>query len=142
MENYFENYVHEGNLFLKKIAAELGTPDDTGHAFRVLQGVFHTIRDRITPQESLHLISELPMVIKAMYVNNWKIYDKPKKYETKAEFLREVCNAVITDEVDFGSNAEEEVRAVFRGLKGCVSEGEMNHVKGQLTPEIAELVDA
>ena len=141
MEHHFEKYMQEGNLFLKKVAMELGTPDDRDHAFRVLQAVFYTIRDRITPEESLHLISELPMAIKGLYVHNWKIHDKPKKYETKAEFLDEVCNSILTDEVDFVSNAEEEVNAIFRVLKSCISEGEIKHVKGQLTPEIARLLD-
>ena len=141
MEHHFENYAKEGNAFLKRVADELGAPDDTEHAFRVLQAVFRTIRDRITPQESLHLISELPMVIKAIYVHDWKIHDRPKKYETKAEFLNEVYNAINTSEVDFGSRVEEEVQRVFRALKSFVSEGELQHVKGQLTPEIAEMLD-
>jgi uncharacterized protein (DUF2267 family) len=141
MEHNFEKYAAEGNVFLKSVAQELGSPDDYGHAFRVLQAVFYTIRDRITPEESLHLISELPMAIKGLYVHNWKIHEKPKKYETKDEFLDEVCKSIITSEVDFGSTAEREVRAVFSVLKKWVSEGEIKHVKGQLTPEIAELMD-
>jgi uncharacterized protein (DUF2267 family) len=141
MVNHFENYVQEGNLFLKRLADELGSPGNQGHAFRVLNAVFKAIRDRITPQESLHLISEMPMAIKGLYVNDWKIHDKPKKYETKAQFLDEVCNSMLTTEIDFGSDAEDEVRAVFRVLKGCISEGELRHVKGQLTPEIAELME-
>jgi uncharacterized protein (DUF2267 family) len=140
MNTHFENYLHEGNLFLKKVATELGAPEDYDHAFRVLNGVFSAIRDRIMPQESLHLISELPILIKALYVNNWKMHDRPKNYETKREFLDEVCKAVITHEIDFGSSAEEEVKAVFRVLKSYVSAGEINQVKGQLTREIAELV--
>ena len=141
MENHFENYAQQGNLFLKRLAEELGSPGDQGHAFRVVQAVFQAIRDRITPQESLHLISEMPMAIKGLYVNNWKIHDKPKKYETKAEFLDQVCNSILTVEIDFGSDAEEETRAVFRVLKSYISEGELMHVKGQLTPEIAQLME-
>lgn len=141
MERYFENYAKEGNTFLKTLAEELGSPKDYGHAFRVLQAVFYTIRDRITPQESLHLISELPVAIKGLYVHNWKIHEKPKKYKTKGEFLDEVCRSILTAEVDFGGSAEQEVRAVFRVLKNWVSEGEIKHVQGQLTPEIAELLE-
>lgn len=141
MEHHFENYAKEGNNFLKRVAAELGAPDDTEHAFRVLQAVFYTIRDRITPQESLHFISELPMAVKAMYVNNWKIHDRRKKYETKAEFLNEIYNSINTSPIDFGSSAEEEVQRVFKALKQTVSEGELEHVRGQLTPEIAELLN-
>lgn len=141
MEHHFENYAHEGNVFMKKVAKELGAPEDQAHAFRVVQAVFNAIRDRITPQESLHLISELPMAIKSLYVTDWKIHDKPKKYETKAEFLDAVYQSITTAEIDFGSDAEAEVQAVFRVLKNSVSEGEFNHVKGQLTKEIAQLLE-
>ena len=141
MASHFENYAQEGNAFLKELAATLGAPDDKEYAFRVMQAVFHTIRDRITMQESLHLISELPMALKGVYVNNWSFQDKPEKYETKAEFFERIRDATITDEVDFGSNPEDEVKAVFNVLSQKVSPGEMGHVKGQLPEEIAELVE-
>lgn len=141
MATHFDNYAQAGNAFLKKVATELGSPD-MDHTFRVVQAVFYVLRDRITAEESMHLISELPMVLKAVYVNNWEIPDIPRKYETKEEFLGEVHRAIITGDVDFGTSAEEEVQAVFRVLKDCISEGEINHVKGQLPREIAELIDA
>lgn len=140
MATHFDNYAQAGNAFLKKVAGELGSPD-LNHAFRVVQAVFYALRDRITPEESMHLISELPMALKAVYVNNWEIPDKPEKYETKAEFLGEVHRSIITADVDFGTSAEDEVQAVFRVLKNYISEGEINHVKGQLPREIAELID-
>ena len=141
MEHYFENYAAEGNVVLKAVARELGSPEDYGHAFRILQAVFHTVRDRITPQESLHFISELPMALKGLYVHNWKVHEKPKKYETKNEFLDEVCQEILSTEGGFESSAEQEVKAVFNVLKKWVSEGEIRHVKGQLTPAIAALIE-
>lgn len=141
MAAHFENYAQEGNAFLKELAIALGTPDDHEHAFRVMQAVFHTLRDRITMQESLHLISELPMALKAVYVNNWSFRDKPEKYETKAEFFERIRDVNLTDEIDFGGNPENEVKAVFNVLAQKISSGEMGHVKGQLPAEIAELVE-
>ncbi|HEY1009872.1 MAG TPA: DUF2267 domain-containing protein [Daejeonella sp.] len=142
MEAHFENYAQEGNVFLKNVAAELGSPDDMGHAFRVTQAVFHALRDRITIEESMHLISELPMALKGMYVNEWNISKKRSDSETADEFLNEILNETRTADIDFGSSAREEARAVFRVIRSCVSPGEMEHVKGQLTPEIAELMEA
>jgi uncharacterized protein (DUF2267 family) len=81
------------------------------------------------------------MALKAVYVNNWKPKEKPKKYEHKAEFLDEVFQKDRTAAIDFAYDGEAEVQAVFSVLKDCVSEGEMNHVKGQLPREIAELIE-
>jgi uncharacterized protein (DUF2267 family) len=141
MASHFENYAQEGNAFLRKVASQLGDPDDSRHAFRVVQAIFHALRDRITMEESLHLISELPMALKAVYVNNWKFSDKPETYETKSEFFERIKKADITDEIDFGSNPEEEVKAVFGVLSENITEGEFRHVKGQLPKEIAEIME-
>ncbi|WP_423147817.1 DUF2267 domain-containing protein [Rubrolithibacter danxiaensis] len=123
------------------MATELGASDDMEHAFRVTQAVFHGLRDRITIEESMHLISELPMALKAMYVNEWNISKKRNDSSTLHEFLKEISNETRTAEIDFGSNPKEEAPAVFRVIRNCVSQGEMEHVKGQLTPEIAELME-
>jgi len=141
MANHFENYAQEGNVFLKEVAAALGAPDDQEHAFRVIQAVFHTLRDRITMEESLHLISELPMALKSVYVNNWHFRDKPEKYETKYEFFERIKTIDLSDEIDFGTDPEKEVKAVFSVLSHRISEGEMDHVKGQLPTEIAALIE-
>lgn len=141
MANHFENYVHEANAFLQDVATALGAPDDHDRAFRVIQAVFHTLRGRITMEESLHLISELPMILKAVYVNNWSFRDRPEKYETKSEFFDRIKAVNITDEVDFGGDPEAEVKAVFAVLSNRISEGEIGHVRGQLPAEIAKLIE-
>jgi uncharacterized protein (DUF2267 family) len=142
MATHFENYAQEGNAFLNEVAAALGAPEDQAYAFRVTQSLFHTLRDRITLEESFHLISELPMALKAVYVNNWNFRSRPETYESKKEFFQRIKDVDITAEVDFGSNPENEVKAFFRVLAKKVSKGEIDHVKGQLPAEIAELVEA
>jgi Uncharacterized conserved protein len=141
MEHHFEQYVEEGNVFLKKVAEQLDTPDDRQHAFRVVQAVFQALRDRITVEESMHLISELPMILKAVYVNGWKISKERRDSSTIEEFLQEVLERSQTPGRDFGSDPRKEVVAVFRVIREYVSPGEYAHVKGQLTPEIAELLE-
>jgi uncharacterized protein (DUF2267 family) len=140
--HHFENYASEGNEFLNKVASELGAPEDKEHAFRVINAVFHALRDRITIQESMNMISQLPMVLKALYINGWDITKERKRYDTKHEFLKEIYNETRTAEIDFGSNPIEEAHAVFRVMRSCISEGEMQDVKSQLPQEIVELMEA
>jgi uncharacterized protein (DUF2267 family) len=142
MTKHFDDYAAEGNHFLKQVAETMGIPGDTEQAFRIVQAVFHTLRDRITFEESLHLISQLPMVLKAVYVNNWKPKDRPEKYETKADFLSQVIEHNRTAAIDLDNTGEREVRAVFSVLRDCISAGELAHVEGQLPKEIAELMEA
>lgn len=142
MENHFEQYAQEGNVFLKKVAEQLNRPEDRQHAFRVVQAVFQALRDRITVEESMHLISELPMVLKAVYVNGWNINKERQESSTLAEFLQEILANSSAPGRDFGSDPKDEAAAVFRVIKAYISPGEYAHVKGQLTPEIADLLEA
>jgi uncharacterized protein (DUF2267 family) len=40
----FDQFIEKANEFLREVAIELGTPDDTDHAYRVMTSVFHTIK--------------------------------------------------------------------------------------------------
>lgn len=141
MAHNFEKYTQEANKFVKQLAYALGTPDDTDHAIRVTEAFFHTLRERITPEESMHLVAQLPMYLKAIYVNGWKIGSELKKYETKEAFIASLkFHTTRTAGVDFGSSDEEAelvVNAVVNTLKMYVDEGELNNIIAQLPFEIA-----
>ena len=134
--------MYEGDLFIKKAAAELGTPEDEEHAFRVTQSVFHVLRDRITAEESMHLISGLPMLIKALYINNWKISKDRKKEDTTEEFydaIRDQCRRLSGR--DFGGDPETKkvVQSVFHLIKQYAGEGEIKDIQSQLPSALAKL---
>ena len=83
----FEKYAQESNKFLREVSDELQTREDTDHAYRVLRSVFHTLRDILTSEESMHLISQLPMYLKALYVDGWNMQGK-KRIRSMEEFLK------------------------------------------------------
>lgn len=141
----YKKHEQGASLFLKEIAKELDTPEDIPHAGRVLVAVLHALRDRITTEESIHLISQLPMYIKAVYVDGWKTSKNYPKIKRKEEFLADVRSQTErTAERDFGDfqNTRREVEAVFKVLKNHVSEGEINDIKSQLPEGIVELWEA
>jgi uncharacterized protein (DUF2267 family) len=138
----FESYSQKATEFVREIATELGNPEDTEHAGRVIQAVFHSIRDIITPEESLHLISQLPMYIKAVYVDKWKISAQQGNIRSLEEYLTDLREkAGRTAERDFGNDetAMQKVEAIFNVLKRHVSEGEIEDIKAQLPQPLAEL---
>lgn len=141
----FQKHAQNATVFLKEVAQELETPDDLAHAGRVLAAVLHALRDRITTEESIHFISQLPMYIKAVYIEGWKVSKSTPKIKRVEEFLADVRSQTErTAGIDFGDfkNTKKEVEAVFRVVRKHVSEGEINDVKSQLPKEIAELWEA
>lgn len=141
----FQEYTKKGMIFLKEVAMELGTPNDLPHASRITNSVFHTLREVLTPDESFHLISQLPMYLKAVYVDGWKLSKSPMRIKKLDQFIDEVRSQTFrTADRDFGNNeqARKCIEAVFRVIKNHVSEGELKDVKQQMPSEILELWEA
>lgn len=137
----FEEYAQEANVFLKEVAEELGNPQDTDHAYRVMKSVLHTLRDILSPQESLHLISQLPMAIKGVYVDSWKI-NGGKRIRSMNEFLQSLRgkNAPSAGR-DFGNDetAIHHTKCVLNVIKRHVATGEVQHMIDQFPTELIQL---
>lgn len=136
----FEKYESDGRKFVKDVAIELHTTDDHA-AIRIMTSVLHTIRDILTVQESLHLISQLPMYIKGIYVSEWRVGDK-KKIKDISEFIeRLLLQNTRTGPLDFGNDekALKNVRGVFRTLRKHVTPGEIDDVIAQFPAELKDL---
>jgi uncharacterized protein (DUF2267 family) len=137
-------YVEEANEFIKQVAEELGDGQHIEQATRIIVTVLHTLRERITVEESMHLISQLPMVLKGVYVDGWDITAEMSRADTLEEFIDELrMHSDRTAGVDFGDDrqATDNARAVLKVMGKYVSPGEMEHIKGQLPKEVAELLE-
>jgi uncharacterized protein (DUF2267 family) len=137
----YEQYGQEAQKFVKEIAYELGDTDNTEQADRIMVSVFHVLRDLLTPEESLHLISQMPMLLKGIYVNGWHL-GKKDRIKSKEEFIECLMSQNPRAAAqDFGDSekAIERSKAVFRVLRNHVGIGEINHIISQLPPELAEL---
>lgn len=140
----FEEYAKEGKTFLKELAADLGHPGEEETTARVLRAVLHTFRDRITMSESLDVLSQLPMFLKAIYVEQWKYMETPLKIRGLEEFK----DAVKAEQAKFGEqefqwkeSTEEIIKTTFLSLKKYLTEGQAGHVLGQMPKEVQEIFD-
>lgn len=136
-------FAEEANSFFTKVARECGNPQDTSHAFRVTRAVLHTLRDRISIEESMHIISNLPMILKGMYVDGWNINQK-NRIDTLDQFLDQVREHSPGDPGrDFGGKqtARNTVKAVLHVLRKYIDEGEIRHIKQQLPDGVSILFD-
>ena len=136
MNKHVEHYVEQANHFLNKVAAEAGYAGDQELALGITRAVFHELRDRIQVEESMHLVSQLPMLLKAIYVDGWDISRPRKAYTTTEDFLLSIVNRADSISPDLLFNPVEKVKAVFAVLQDHISEGEMMHVFGQLPLDI------
>jgi uncharacterized protein (DUF2267 family) len=68
-----EKHAASAHAFLLELAEEIGRPADRDHAGRVLRCVLHTLRRRLTAEESLDLVAQLPVFIKGLYVDGWRL---------------------------------------------------------------------
>ncbi len=136
----FEKYAMKGNEFLNRLASNLGS-NDRDHAARIVRSTFRVLRNHITVEESFQLLSQLPMALKSVYVEGWKLSDH-RKIKTiddlVIEIIQEEGNAAWRD---FNSKEEilEALRAVIGTLKTYVSSGEIDQVLGTLPRQIQGL---
>jgi uncharacterized protein (DUF2267 family) len=140
----FDKYAHEGNEFVNKLAKKLGHPEEIARTGIVLRAVLHTLRDRLTMSESLHLLAQLPMFLKAIYVENWKYLKKPSRLDTLDEFTEEVKrhqDQYGEDEFDWEKHTKDIVSIVFEALSPYISAGETEHIKAQLPRELEKFFD-
>ena len=83
----FNQYATEGNTFLKNYTKKMNLGVDKDKAGRILSSILHALRDIIPTEESLQLIAQFPMFLKAVYVNGWTIKkERPKsnKWQTSS----------------------------------------------------------
>ena len=138
----FEKYATKGNEFLSLLKESLATEDD-GHAARILRSTFRVLRNHFTFEESLQLLSQLPMAIKAVYVDGWKKGEHKRLHNVEDFLLEIIQNDGDNAWRDFSDKEEilESVRAVIDTMRVYVSAQEMDQALGTLREEIRELFE-
>lgn len=143
MPTDFNKFAAEGNKFLKDYAAELNLGTDTDKSYRILTAILHSFREMISIQESIQLISQFPMFLKAIYVNRWdtKINkNKPKNTEQFIALVKEKCGNKA--EIDFPDDDISEMyfSVTFISLRKYISFGELEDLKSNLPKDLKWMV--
>lgn len=143
MSPNFNKYIQDGERFVKEVAAATREPADVAKAGRILRAVLHAFRNRLTTAESLQLISQLPMLIKAIYVDGWKISDDAKRIRHRGDFIeavREEGGAATRDDFVTDREVEHAIHAVFKAIKMYVSAGEIRDIVATLPEELRPML--
>lgn len=119
----FDHTVQEANQWLHKITAELHF-EDARHAYPALRATLHALRDRLAPADAVHLSAQLPMVVRGLYFEGWKMSRTPSDEDTVDAFCDHIAKQlppifpmdpktvaigvfkVMWDELDVGETAK------------------------------------
>ncbi len=135
----FEKYAAKGNEFIHILAEKLGNRDDEGRAGRVLRCVLRALRSHLTTYESMHLLAQLPMALKGIYVDGWK----PDLHVQRVRSVRDFADEVMQQdggaaERDFEDreDAVKAIRAFIETLQLYVSHEQLEDAFGTLPEEL------
>jgi uncharacterized protein (DUF2267 family) len=131
----FDTTVQETNLWLKALMERLHT-DDRHLAYLALRAVLHALRDRLQPENAVHLAAQLPMRVRGLYFEGWHMAGTPTKERSRAAFLDH-----IQSELPRGSPIDPNLaaRGVFAVMWAKLDIGEVGKVIERLPPELQEL---
>lgn len=139
----FNKYIQDGEQFVREVAAATKDPSDIAKAGRILRAVLHAFRNRLTPSESLQLVAQLPMLIKAIYVDGWRMSNDIKYLRHWGDFIeavREEGGPATRNDFVTDREVEHAIHAVFKVIKARVSEGEISDIVATLPEELRPLL--
>ena len=131
----FDTTVQETNLWLKGLMDRL-TIEDRHLAYAGLRATLHALRDRIGPENAVHLGAQLPMLLRGLYYEGWRMSGTPTKERHKEQFLDHVRREFPRD-TEF--DLETLVRAVFDVMWEKLEGGEVAKVTNLLPEELRDL---
>lgn len=117
----FDSSVGESNLWIKAVMEKLGV-DDPHVAHTALKAVLHALRDRISPENAIHLGAQLPIVIRGLYFEGWRLTATQTKERHMEQFLDHIGKAIPRG-TDLDS--EEAGRAVCEAMCEKIDYGEI-----------------
>jgi uncharacterized protein (DUF2267 family) len=131
----FDTTVQETNLWLKALMERLHT-DDRHHAYLALRATLHALRDRLGPENAVHLSAQLPMLVRGLYFEGWHMAGTPTKERTRADFFDH-----LRRELPKGSAIDPNLaaRAVFGVMWEKLDVGEIGKVIDRLPADLQEL---
>lgn len=124
----FDHTVQEANRWLKATAEELHV-EERRHAYSALRATLHALRDRLPPEAAVHFSAQLPMVIRGLFFEGWKISGKPVEEHTVEAFCGRIAGELPAN---FPMDPATAARGVFEVVFKELDPGETAKVIDQL----------
>lgn len=136
----FEKYAATANEIVSKLAENLKISTDK--AGRLLAAVLYALRSRISIDESLQIIAQLPMALKAVYVDQWDPWHSFRRIHRVEEFISELRRNDKTDAEELQDEewARRVVKAAFTTLSHYLADEEFKDILAVLPDDLKELI--
>ena len=120
----FDKTIQTTHVWLNEIMDRIGP--DRQVAWKALGSVLHALRDRLPVELAAHLGSQLPLIVRGLYYDQFTPGRQPGDCDTPEEFAARVADGLRdTRPVD----PDEALCAVFSVLERHVSEGQLTKVR-------------
>ncbi len=139
----FNQFAVEANTFLKNYTKELNLDGDVDKAGRILSSILHGLREIISMEESLQLMAQFPMFLKAVYANGWSSRKRKLKVKNMTDFIdliREFDGNTSIYDFESDEVAESYIIATFIALRQYVSLGELEDIRTELPKDLKSMV--
>ncbi len=122
--------------WLNQIADLTGIPD-TQLAYHALRGVLFALRDCLIPDEAMDLAAQLPMLVRGIFFEGYRIAHKPMRCRSRDEFLQRVHDELQQSRINLAPEVATEI--VLKVLSDHISQGEARQVHDMLHSRIQAL---
>jgi len=138
----FNHFAAEATSFLNEYTRELNLKNDTDKAGRILTSILHGLREIISIQESLQLMAQFPMFLKAVYVNGWSSHkkNKVKNIEEFIDLVRDFNGVTAFHDFENDELAENYIHTTFILLRKFISLGELEDIRSELPKDLKSIV--
>jgi uncharacterized protein (DUF2267 family) len=130
----FDKTIQSANIWLDEIMAEIGP--DRQVAWHVLGVVLRTLRDRVPIGLAAHLGSQLPIIIRGTFYDQWQPATEPLKLRSVEEMAAHINER-------FGDirpvNPRNAMIAVFNVLSRHVPRGQVEKVRDAMPQDVQAL---
>jgi uncharacterized protein (DUF2267 family) len=132
----FDKTLQESNLWLKELMKVLKT-NDRELAFRVLRATLHALRDRIGPHNAVHFGAQLPMLLRGMYYEGFRLEESTTAERHTPAFLDHVRSELPAD---LAIGLEDAVKGVFWVVSDKIDRREVAKIANLFPKEMRELL--
>lgn len=130
----FQQTLQVSNTWIRRIA-DLAQIDEQ-QAYHLLCCTLQTLRDRLRPEDAIQLGAQLPVLIRGIYYDGWRLAGVPLQIRNKQHFVALAASRYHARPLD---DIEPGIRVVLQVLSSNVDFGEVCSVLTSLPTELREL---
>jgi uncharacterized protein (DUF2267 family) len=127
----FDKTLQTTHIWLDDLMQEIGP--DRQVAWHVLGVVLRALRDRLPVELAAHLGSQLPILVRGIYYDQWRPSDQPQRLRSLDEFLEPIAAALANTRP---VNVRVATRAVLAVLCAHIDAGQAAKVRDALPKEL------